>query len=129
MEDFLKFLLVAAVVVIGIVRQSQKEAKKKAAQQPPRPQADTVPPFPTPEEEDGTYGGYIPVGPASKPEPAVRPKPVTRPEGLRTTTQPKAPGTPTPGTPNNTDADDYQLRSPDDVRRAIVWSEILKRKY
>lgn len=129
MEDFLKFLLVAAVVVIGIVRQSQKEAKKKAAQKPSRPRTGTVPPAPMPEEEDETYGGYIPSGPAPQPEPAARPKPVMRPEGQRTTQQPPASPSPTPGTRDETPGEDYRPRSADDWRRAIVWSEILNRKY
>ena len=129
MEDFLTFLLVAAAVVISIVKHVKDDAKKKAAQKPPRPQAETAPRSPAPVEEDGTYGGYIPSGPAPKPESAVRPKPVARPEGLRTTAQPKAPAAPAPDAARADDADDYQLRSTEDVRRAIVWSEILRRKY
>ena len=129
MEDLLKFLLVAATVVIAIVKHVQDNAKKKEAQKPPSPTARPVPPFSAPEEADETYGGYIPAGPAPEPEAPVRPKPVARPEGRRTTPQKPLQTAPAPGALPETDDADYQLRSPEDVRRAIVWSEILNRKY
>ena len=115
MEDILKFLVVAAVLVVAFVRQTRKEARKKAARRPavppPRPQA------------DATYGGFIPEGPAPD-------EPAPRAEGQRSTpTAPPAAAPAPPAAPDEGPASDYAIRTADEARRAIVWGEILRRKY
>lgn len=72
MEDVFKFLLVAAVMVIGLVRQFKKEARKDTEGKPfmlpgTNMDDDTCPPYP---EQEDTYGGYIPEGPRTTEQPA-----------------------------------------------------------
>ena len=71
MEDVFKFLLVAAVIVIGLVKQFKKEANKNADKSPDIPMPDVDNPLPEYWGGD-TYGGFIPEGP----KPAEKPKPV-----------------------------------------------------
>ena len=74
MEDVFKFLLVAAVIVIGLVKQFKKEANKNADKSPDIPMPDVDNPLPEYWGGD-TYGGFIPGGP----KPAEKPKPVSKP--------------------------------------------------
>ena len=46
MEDVFKFLLVAAVIVIGLVKQFKKEANKNADKSPDIPMPDVDNPLP-----------------------------------------------------------------------------------
>ena len=73
MEDVFKFLLVAAVIVIGLVKQFKKEADKNADKSPDIPMPDVDNPLPEYWGED-TYGGFIPEGP----KPTEKPKPVSK---------------------------------------------------
>lgn len=132
MEDFLKFVLVAAVLVVAFIQQTRKEAqkKKKNAPRPPvMPQPEPVS-SPLPEgQESQTYGGYIPEGPASEPPTPPRPKPKRNPARTFAKAEPKQniPVPPPPATEDGTT--DYQIHSAEEARRAIIWSEILTRKY
>lgn len=129
MEDFLKFVLVAAVLIGAFVRQTRKEAQKKASQRPAVPRREKPATPPSPRQEDRTYGGYIPEGPAPKPATPTRPRTVLPAEGQRTTSAPR-PATPPPATgPEKDAAGDFRLHSAEEVRRAIIWGEILQRKY
>ena len=133
MEDVLKFLLVAAVLVVAFVRQVRKETQKKAARKPVVPAPEAPSPHPRREDEDSTYGGYIPEGPDPAPEPAPAPSPrptlLSEAEGQRTTwsRQPRQPEETT--APQAEADDDFHIRSAEEARRAIVWGEILARKY
>ncbi|HIZ32106.1 MAG TPA: hypothetical protein H9814_00965 [Candidatus Bacteroides merdigallinarum] len=135
MEEFLKFLLVAAVLVVAFIRQTRKEAQKKQAPLPPFMPQTEAPASPLPDEEkDQTYGGYIPEGPA--PEPATPSKPERKPHIANASAKERprqsAPKpTPPPATaPTAEDGTtDYQIHSAEEARRAIIWSEILTRKY
>lgn len=146
MEDVFKFLLIAAVIVIGIARQFKKEASKNA---------DNGPVMPTPEEDHplpenwggGTYGGYIPEGPQPEPVHQVKQKKTTStPKPFRSgTSVPTNAGTssykPTSAMQSlppltsglqefEEPADsEFAIHSAEEARRAIVWSEILQRKY
>ena len=125
MEDVLKFLVIIAVIAVGIVKQYNKEARKKnttaaPAGMPPVPEdADTDSPLPphrtTPEAEP-----FIPRNAPAQPE-TPQPRREVRPTAA-------APKPPIPPADGNADTD-YAIRSAEDARRAIVWSEILKRKY
>lgn len=131
MEDIFKFLLIAAVIVIGIVKQFKKEAKKNAGSGP-------VMPIPTeenplPEQWGGeTYGGYIPEGPKEKPVIKVEKKKAapnkSTSSNSKTTTTNQNISPPTPELQENDDSE-FTIHSAEEARRAIVWSEILQRKY
>ena len=63
---YLQFLLIAGIIVIGVVKQFKKEAKKNAENRPamPVPENDIDEgALPIPEARN-TYGGFIPEGPA-----------------------------------------------------------------
>ena len=143
MEDVLKFLLIAAVIVIGIVRQLKKEANKNADKAPTMPVPETENPLPG-NWGGGTYGGYIPEGPQQEPVIKVEkkktaPKPFLSnsyvplgPEG--TSSYNKTPSInpnispPVPEVQENDDSE-FAIHSAEEARRAIIWSEILQRKY
>ena len=80
MEDVFKFLLVAAVIVIGLVKQFKKEANKNADKSPDIPMPDVDNPLPEYWGGD-TYGGFIPGGPKKSPSryPNRLPNPSTLP--------------------------------------------------
>lgn len=147
MDGILQFLLIAGIIVIGIVKQFKKEAKENA---------DNSPAMPLPEEEidkdampvpqiwGKTYGGHIPEGPEIETAPAPAAKKeyqfsaskhifggdstdahlqhVAAPPKQKTSPPPSAPKTP------ETDSE-YSIHSAEEARKAIIWSEILKRKY
>ena len=115
MEDVFKFLLVAAVIVIGLVKQFKKEANKNADKSPDIPMPDVDNPLPEYWGGD-TYGGFIPGGP----KPAEKPKPVSK-------ASPPSPAS----RPQESDevTSEYGIHSAEEARKAIIWSEILQRKY
>ena len=130
MEDILKFLLVAGVLVVAFIRQAKKEARKKQAPLPPFMPQPESPSAPLPDEpKDRTYDGYIPEGPASEPPTPPRPKTKRNPARTFAKAEPKQniPVPPPPATEDGTT--DYQIHSAEEARRAIIWSEILTRKY
>ena len=147
MDGILQFLLIAGIIVIGVVKQFKKEAKKNAENRPAMPvpendiDEDTLP---IPEAWGKTYGGFIPEGPtpqtpsaptakeeyqfsASKHifggDPAnTSPKPITAP--------PKQKISPPPSVQQKPETDsEYAIHSAEEARKAIIWSEILQRKY
>lgn len=135
MEDVFKFLLIIGVIVFGIARQYKKEAASKSGDGQPMPDADT----PLPENWGGkTYGGYIPEGPQPQTADACA-EAATQTQRLTSSTRPSPPKrTAEPFTPRTESKDsrpaadtspEYDLRSIEEVRRGIIWSEILRRKY
>ena len=66
MDGILQFLLIVGIIVIGVVKQFKKEAKKNAENRPamPVPENDIdESALPIPEAWGNTYGGFIPEGP------------------------------------------------------------------
>ncbi len=125
MDGILQFLLIAGIIVIGIVKQFKKEAKKNADNNPAMPLPDVDNPLP--ECWGKTYGGYIPEGP----EVAEKPKPVSKPSAKSKHTSIKA-SPPSPASrPQESDevTSEYGIHSAEEARKAIIWSEILQRKY
>lgn len=118
MEDILKFLLVAGILIVSFVLQMKKEAQKKASsQRPVVPQPETEPSTPSDNHSKETYGGYIPEGPAPAPPQIKKNK---RPDLV----------TPPPTEPAKSENEtDFCIHSTEEARRAIIWSEILTRKY
>lgn len=143
MEDLLKFLLVAGVIIVGFLRQARKEASNKPAS-PDMPAPDTRRPLP--ESWEG-----IPIPPPQKE--AEKP-PHISPETVYSSNSGKAEDVfipkkfrnenprPHPKKTNRHAAEvkptvsgsesptaDIDIQSLEEVRRGILWSEILKRKY
>lgn len=138
MEDVFKFLFVIAIIAVGFIRQAKKEAKKKAADSPAMPRKEN----PLPESwNDGTYGGYIPEGP--QPEVAVispkkndnrkssksKPTHTTGTLSDRIDSSSNYNSPPTATSQEAEEQSEFEIHSVEEARRAIVWSEILKRKY
>lgn len=139
MEDILKFLLVAGVIIIGFVRQARKGAKNNPA--PSRDDNDVPFPHethPLPESWEG-----IPIPP---PQPTDRPQ--APKEKYRQTTEPFIPKTyqtqqvvphdkpatqRPPHTNRHAETEDttpaIDIQSAEEIRKGIIWSEILQRKY
>jgi hypothetical protein len=138
MEDLFKFLLVAAVIAIGLVRQFKKEAKKNSESKPVMPLPDTdmnddvFPPY---SDQGNTYGGYIPQGPPmtkqSTEENVTRP---IRSKSKKATTSSytsiqTAKSSPITEIKEPDETSEYGIHSAEEARRAIIWSEIIQRKY
>ncbi len=81
MEDVFKFLLVAAVIVIGLVKQFKKEANKNADKSPDIPMPDVDNPLPEYWGGD-TYGGFIPEAPSRQKSPSRYPNRLPNPSTL-----------------------------------------------
>lgn len=114
MEDIFKFLMVAAVIVIGLINQYKKEAKKNAGEKPVVPIPDVDNPLPE-SWEDNTYGGYIPK--SSQPK-----KPASAPRSFKKNTS-------VPDTQEEEESSEYAIHSAEEARKAIIWGEILQRKH
>lgn len=121
MEDTFKFLLVAAVIAIGLVRQLKQSAKESAEGKTamPRPTAEN----PLPENwGGGTFEEHTPEAP----------KPKAAPPAYRHTASSK-PQAPPPSESQEAESDgepsEFSIRSAEEARRAVIWSEILRRKY
>ncbi|WP_281644862.1 hypothetical protein [Bacteroides zoogleoformans] len=140
MEDVFKFLLVAAVIAIGIVKQIKKEAQKNADKKPvmPVPDAD----FPLSEHRDeDTYGDSVPAGSGMEAE-VIRQSSVRPAKQLRNKKQPSRPQTtasqhssvnafspPTYSPPESDETSGFDIHSVEEARKAVIWSEIIQRKY
>lgn len=81
MEDVFKFLLVAAVIVIGLVKQFKKEADKNADKSPDIPMPDVDNPLPEYWGED-TYGALFPKAPNRQKSPSRYPNRLPNPSTL-----------------------------------------------
>ena len=156
MEDFLKFLVIAGVILVGIFKEVSKNNKSKKAQNK-RP----VPPAPSPVEVDPDA---IPIpefwGRGSRTmDELLQPIPIEQPAPKPTPTSKKMP-TPAPKKkqkeevsvaasianssaqdkrnakqgshydhPEPAGEEDFSIHSVEEARRAIIWGEILQRKY
>lgn len=137
MEDILKFLLIAGILIIGFVKQAKKEAKNTSA--PSRDDNDMPRPHkthPLPESWEG-----IPIPPplqtdntqAEKQAHKQKAKPFI-PKNYQTqqTMRHKQSVAQTPQT-NRAETQDtspaIDIQSAEEIRKGIIWSEILQRKY
>ena len=156
MEDFLKFLLIAGVILVGIFKEVSKNNKSKKAQNkrpvPPAPSPVEVDPDATPIPEFWGRGSRaldellqpIPMEqPAPKPTPTSKKMPTPAPkkkqkeevsvaasianssaQDKRNTKQGSHYDHPEPA-----GEEDFSIHSVEEARRAIIWGEILQRKY
>jgi hypothetical protein len=117
MDGIIQFLIVAAILAMGVARQVKKEAAKNQSRPAPLPEEVIVPPKSSKNKSE-----------------KKSPKPFISEGQLRGLTQSEgeaaiaAPDDAAPAEASGTDSE-YALRSADDARRAIIWSEILQRKY
>ena len=160
MEDFLKFLLIAGVILVGIFKEVNKNSKSKQAQKkrsvPPITSPTKIDPDVVPMPEAWGRGKSLDelFPPASSYEPTVTkptvkpmPKPVAQPApkpkkkkeeisvaaslansaaqdelNIRQGSHYNAPH-------ESLNEQDFTIHSAEEARRAIIWGEILQRKY
>ena len=124
MEDIFKFLFVIGIIAIGIAKQVKKEKEKQTAKKTPAP---TIPPYKEMQKK------VLAPPPATKTE---RGKESPRPflTGTPESTSHYRPVSPAPTKQEDTaqpikNSPDFNVHSVEEVRKAIIWSEILQRKY
>lgn len=132
MEDLFKFLIIAVVIIVSIAKQFTKEPEKTPRKKPLAPAGEAEEGMPVPPVAPIPVSGNassVPSAPTSMPPTAssLRPR---RKAGVSPMV------TPTVSTPSSSraaaDADassEYGIHSAEEARRAIIWSEILQRKY
>ena len=116
MEDVMQFLLVAGILAFGIYKQFNKEKSKKPEKSMPMP-------TPEYEYEPEFEKPVIFEKPQKKTVPP--PKPSLPQEGIRNTHAPNNISEPI----KEADRSEFSIQSAEEARRAIIWSEILQRKY
>ena len=127
MEDILKILFVVGILLYEIVRRIRKEDSGQAAsleEDLPEPEDILVPL----DEPDATCV----FTPEEEEKPADPLPPTPKPQRKKPQTYQPLPDAPaTPPTPDITAAqeDEYRILSAEEARKAIIWGEILQRKY
>lgn len=120
--EILKFLLIVAIIVFAIVRQAWKSKAEPSETDPSEPVPDSFDLL----EEQPVLKEKVRLQrktsqPTKKRKTDYR---TTVEEGARTTASIPIP--PAPEQPTETD---FAIRSAEEARKAIIWSEILNRKY
>ena len=151
MEDFLKFLLIAGVILVGIFKELNKNSKaKKAKAKHP------VPPMPSPVEVNPDTAPMPEAWGRPKSleelfQPILREQPVAKqPSKQQTSKQKKKKEEVSVAAsianssaqdkrntkqgshydhPEPAGEEDFSIHSVEEARRAIIWGEILQRKY
>ncbi|WP_455584659.1 hypothetical protein [Bacteroides sp.] len=118
MEDVLQFLVIAGILAFGIFRQFNKEKPNKQERKSPIP----VPEYEYEPEFEETILFEEP-----RKQVTVPPKSSPPQEGIRSTYVP----TTSPKTTKEAKVSksEYSIHSAEEARRAVIWSEILRRKY
>lgn len=140
MEDVITILIFIGIIVVAIVQRIRKNPGTESTGQPDMPFGGTDNPLP--ENWGGnTYGGFIPEGP----EPEVfipnRKKKKYQSAKARTSAERNAVSQSSsnigsqpiqempPPQAEQEEPSEFQINSAEEARRAIIWSEILQRKY
>jgi len=131
-EEIIKFLIIMGVIAFAIYRQAAKarKAAQEADKQTPAYDPDIY--KETDEEEDWMKTFYPEPTPGSTAVPASTPGKKVKDTSRRSTAQmrQKSSGnTIQQQLPEASDEKDYGIHSAEDARKAIIWSEILNRKY
>lgn len=145
MDDILKFLLIAGVILIGVFREANKNKSKKAQNQRPNP---SIPPTTEAVPDDApfpqTWGKMFPSQDIFQPilvEKPATPSPQNKnpkkqaPEsmprsGSRLAAVTDRKSMQTSDTEASKEAEeDFTIHSAEEARKAIIWGEILQRKY
>lgn len=144
MEDYIQILFILGAALVAFFQSSKKKAAKeeKRADGIPAPCAEEDSPestwMPAPADSSDSLPGSRPVFmPAFEPQPAPKAKPIPK-ERPAPKARPKAsayrpieikPAEQHPDTAAPPAADDFSIRSAEEARKAIIWGEILQRKY
>ena len=120
MEDILQFLVIAGILAFGIFRQFNKEKAKKQEEKNAMPAPEYEYEYEPEIEEKPLF---------EEPQKTVmaHPKPFLSEEGTRSTHIPVR-NTQT-GKKAEASKNNFSIHSAEEARRAIIWSEILRRKY
>lgn len=125
MEDIFKFLFVIGIIAIGFVRQARKEAKPVPA---------TVPPCLCLMQKvlsgnwNGVpYDGYNPENPG--PEVSAPRKKAAKKHKSAPKQPPVCPNTDNMSPEPTEASSQFEIHSAEEARKAIIWGEILQRKY
>jgi hypothetical protein len=135
MDGIIEFLVIAAVIIVGIVSQNKKsKAEQSTQERPPIPHRPNVgEALPEPKAYDPYEEIFIPTTPKKKkkkrtPTPFLSEEPIE--EGTPAVTSMRDLGSSvSTETEENAESSEYALNSVDEARKAIVWGEILQRKY
>ena len=126
MEDIFKFLFVIGIIAIGFVRQVRKEAKTSTGNGPAMPMPDAESPFP--ENWNGVpYNGYNPENPG--PEVSAPRKKAAKKHKSAPKQPPVCPNTDNMSPEPAEASSQFEIHSAEEARKAIIWGEILQRKY
>lgn len=106
--DILKFLIIVAVIAIFIIKEARKNKVKSSGKPAP---------IPTPEQKNPIE---IPTPPKKK----ISTPPIPKAHSPKKDVTP-----PPPRIQEQEKESDIAIRSAKDARKAIIWSEILNRKY
>lgn len=122
MEDIMQFLVIAGIIAFGVYRQFAKDKAKNA---------ENAQPMPRPEYEMETPA--MPDSPQKRTPKKQRHHPLPQ-EGVRTTPNPRLHSSSDIATAPTIEVEEigdskYSIHSAEEARRAIIWSEILQRKY
>ncbi len=121
MEDIIQFLLIIGFIAIGIFRQVAKAKSKN--------EAENEIPMPIPVPPPFTDPSVIQKAPQKTNKKRNQFTPPIE-EGVRTTHVPPISAPPQQTTETEpADRSEFAIDSPEEARRAIIWSEILQRKY
>ncbi|MCC8186223.1 MAG: hypothetical protein LIP08_01585 [Bacteroides sp.] len=120
MEEILKFLVVMGIIGFMIYRQATKARKAAEETQAQAPSYDPEE-YEGWEEEEETIRDLYPQEASTRQSHASRRTTSARPQTVRKVPEDVA--------TEETENIDYGIHSAEEARRAIVWSEILKRKY
>lgn len=127
MEDILKILFVVGILLYEIVRRIRKEDSGQAASlEEDLPEPEDIP---VPLDEPDATCVFTPEE-EEKPADPLPPTPKLQRKKPQTY-QPLPDAPATPPTPDITAAqeDEYRILSAEEARKAIIWGEILQRKY
>lgn len=139
MEDFLKFLLIAGVILVGIFKEVNKNSKSKKTQNnrpaPPMPSSSPVEVTPDAIPVPETWGAKT----TSKTAPKPAPKKQRMKEEISVSAslansaaqdeRNAKQGSHYASSEATENEEDFSIRSAEEARRAIIWGEILQRKY
>ena len=151
MEDFLKFLLIAGVILVGIFKEVSKNSKSKKTTDkrpvPPIPSPTEIEPdvvlmpeawgkieLPIPKKSSKQASRHAPKQQQQKQQQKKKREEVSVAASLANSAaqdelnsrQGSHFNTPNESSDNN---EDFTIHSAEEARRAIIWGEILQRKY
>ena len=119
MDDLFTILIIVSFVVAGVLKEIRKA---RTANEAPLPDFADEEDDPCPDEEPQEW-----LAPVAPPAPVSRQ--ASSPRRTKTV-QPQSPASPSEVSGDvPEDTSEYAIRTAEEARRAIVWSEILHRKY